>query len=395
MELLNPIQADEARLGARAGDCTFTAHAVFPPPVTGMTACTESIVSAISNVARVKRFNWSNGARRITPGFRVAKAARALSSPWQLLLGRKSANNVLYMPANAGGAIFYNILAVLAARMRSYRCVIHHHNFRYIDRYDWRINLLSRILGSDNLQIVLCREMERQFRSRYGRSLPLAILPSTVQLLHARFAPRSREGNSWNGAAPFRLGHITNLQIAKGLDLVLEVFRTLRAQGKPVELVLAGPTDTAHEQRMIDDATREFPTALSYRGPVYDQDKLRFFEDIHVSVYPTRNDAQPLVITEAFAFGRPVLTFGRGCIPSLVRPSTGLVVAPDGDFVSPAVNQITSWLERPEDYAVACAAARARYDELVTEAAQSLDSFREWVVCGKDGSFVRRECAGA
>src|ERR1700751_2654799 len=93
-------------------DCAVTIHAVLPPPVTGMTLCTASMADAISRRVAVRQFNWSNGAATIGPWFRLVKALRALVSPWKLLLSRRPANGVFYMPVNAGQAIYFNLLSV-------------------------------------------------------------------------------------------------------------------------------------------------------------------------------------------------------------------------------------------------------------------------------------------
>ena len=115
-------------------DCAMTVHAVMPPPVTGMTLCTASIADAISRRIPVRRFNWSNGSPQITPWFRVAKSVRALSTPARLLFGNRPTNGTFYMPCNSGLAVLFNILAIAAARLRGYRCALHHHFYGYLDQ---------------------------------------------------------------------------------------------------------------------------------------------------------------------------------------------------------------------------------------------------------------------
>src|SRR3972149_1416236 len=69
------------QLGASTADVVLTAHAVFPPPITGMALCTECIVDAASRRVSVRRYNWSNGSPQITPWFRFVKALRPLTTP--------------------------------------------------------------------------------------------------------------------------------------------------------------------------------------------------------------------------------------------------------------------------------------------------------------------------
>lgn len=311
-------------------------------------------------------------------------------TPWKLLFGSRPARGVFYMPANSGLAVYLNVFALAAARLRGYRCVLHHHHFRYVERYEWRTKMLTQLLGQDDLEIMLCPDMERRFRALYGQALPLAVMPSTVQMLQSRTDPPPVPSLNGPGPGPFCTGHITNLQLAKGLDLVIDVHRELRRRGRDVRLILAGPIDTAVEQRLIDAAQSEFGESLDYRGPVYNADKRRFFEGIHVMVYPTRNDAQPLVVSETFSYGRPVLSFGRGCIPGLMGPAKSWSIPVDDDFVTRAVIQIEMWIDDPAAYADACRLARQRYEELLDEARQSLENFIHWICCEPDNGFVRR-----
>ena len=167
----------------RLPECGLTVHAVLPPPVTGMTVCTECVAAAVEGRATVRRYNWSIGSPTVTNWFRFVKMLRALATPTRLLLWSRPSHGVFYMPCNAGFATIYNFLALSAARLCGYRCVLHHHYYSYVDQFQWRIKLLTSLLGTNDLQILLCPEMEDRFRGLYGRMLPLAIIPSTIQLL--------------------------------------------------------------------------------------------------------------------------------------------------------------------------------------------------------------------
>ncbi len=369
-------------------DCGLTVHAVLPPPVTGMTLCTESIARAVGQHVPVQRFNLSTGAAQIDWSFRFGKALRALSSPWRLIFSPRREHAVFYMPSNLHEAVYFNVLSMATARLRGYRCVLHHHHFGFVDRYNWKIALLTRIVGPRGLQIVLCPEMERQFRARYGEDLPLAVMPSTVQLLDSQIAPPRPQQTVTRRDDRFRLGFIGAVQVAKGIDLVLAVLRALRARGRDVVLVVAGRIKSDVEKRMLEEAQHEFGPQLDYRGPVYGGQKQRFFEDIDVKLLPTRCDAQPLVISEAFAFAKPVIAYGRGCIPGMLAADWAVPV--ECGFVDEAVQQIERWIEQPDEYAAASGLARERYETLMREAEKSLQSFVRWIRGEPCDGFVRR-----
>jgi glycosyltransferase involved in cell wall biosynthesis len=369
-------------------DYGLTVHAVLPPPITGMTVCTAAVIAAVGLRVPVRRFNWSNGSPKITRRFRLDKTLRALTTPVRVLIGKRPKYGVFYMPCNAGFAVVFNFLALLAARLRGYRCVLHHHYYRYVDRYERRIKLLTRLLGPNDLQIVLCPEMRRGFHNQYGERLPIAVVPSTIQLLQNSSSRAVDSEQMTRRSGPFRLGHITNLQLAKGLDLVFEVLRALLSAGRDVRLILAGPIDTNVEQQMIESAQIEFGDRLDYRGPVYGDDKEEFFNDMDAMIYPTRNDAQPLVIMEAFSYGRPVVSSGRGCIPGMM-PKLAWSILPCRDFVEPAVEQIEHWIEHPDEYSLDQTLARNTYDAAFGDARRALDEFVKWVCCEPTEGFVR------
>ncbi len=164
------------------------------------------------------------------------------------------------MPCNAGFAAHFNILAMLAARLRGYRCVLHHHYYRYLDQFQWSIKLLTWNLGPNDLQIVLCPDMESRLRDAYGRRLPIAIVPSTIQMLAPTLESKSLQADVALPQITFRMGHISNLQMEKGLDTAVAVLRTLRQRGRDVQLVLAGPMQSKIERTFIEGcAARIWP----------------------------------------------------------------------------------------------------------------------------------------
>jgi glycosyltransferase involved in cell wall biosynthesis len=170
---------------------------------------------------------------------------------------------------------------------------------------------------------------------------------------------------------------------------VLDVFRELRHQKRDARLILAGPTDTDAERRLIEAARIEFGERFDYRGPVYGAEKQKFFRDIHAKIYPTRLDAQPLVIMEAFANGRPVISYARGCIPEMI-PCPEWLIDPGDHFVQHAVEQLIRWIDDRTAYGQACRLARQAYETSCQEARTALDNFVRWVCNEATSGFVYR-----
>jgi glycosyltransferase involved in cell wall biosynthesis len=292
----------------------------------------------------------------------------------------------LYMPLNAGGAMYYNIAAALVARARGWRTVVHHHVYLYLRNYDWRVRVLDRLLGSRGMHLALCPDMRRRLIELYGAKTPCAYLPSTIvgSLDGGDSAPTGAEVR-----APRRLGHISNLTEAKGALLAIRTFAQLRAEGHDVEMILAGPSTEPAVDRAIEDAQRAFGVSFDYRGPVYGEEKKQFFQDIDVLLFPStfRMEAQPIVLSEAFAFGKPALAIAISCVPSLIGPAAWHV-CPKKDFIEFAAELIGRWQANPEEYAAAQEYATRRSRELSEDAARSLARLADWIEHGESGDFV-------
>lgn len=369
--------------------CALTVHGVLPPPVTGMTACTQSMIDLMARRMPVQTYNWSNGARRLSLRFRLSKAVRAQLTPWKLLFGQRAKCHVFYMPSNAGMPLFFNMLAIATARIRGYRCALHHHIYTYLNRYDWRMQTLDRLLGAKGVHVVLCPHMEQQLRRLYDCRASVVIVPSAIQLLQSPLAAEAPAIAPTTTPEPFCLGLLGNLSVAKGLDLAIDTHRALQQSGRNVRLVLAGPAQSKLEERLIDEARREFGDSVEYRGPVYGDAKRRFFDDVHAILFPTRYpDAQPLVITEAFGFGRPVISYGRGCIPSMMGTKQEWSIPVEEDYVARTVPQIDAWLDDLQAYGAASRFARQRYEELIADAQRALEAFVLWVGGEPPAGFV-------
>lgn len=349
----------------------------LPPPVTGMTMATAIVVDRLRECSGVRIHNISHNRHDRGVRWRFIKAWKSASGAARLLTWRTGPRPRLYLVANAGLGIWYNVAHVLAARARGYHVIIHHQVYNYVTQHDERMERLVRSLGPDSTHIMLCPEMKASFQRQYAPEGNLVVVPNTIVMLDQRRPTSDRPH------VPFRLGHLSNLTVDKGLDRVLDTFAAVRHRGLDVELVLAGPAASAEASRLIEDARRSFGDALDYRGPVYDDDKWSFYADIDAVLFPTRyrREAYPLVLAEALFAGVPVVTYGRACIPSLVGSDGGLVLPPDRDFSSAASELVERWVEQPEVYRQDADRTRTRGEALLSEARRSLDALID-CMCG-------------
>ena len=94
----------------------------------------------------------------------------------------------------------------------------------------------------------------------------------------------------------------------------------------------------------------ELKKNVKYLGPLYGKDIEFFFSEIDFLLYPTKNDAEPLVLYEAISKGVPVLSYNRGCINHMLSFNHNLLVNIDSNFREKANNIINFYLENDQKF---------------------------------------------
>ena len=101
----------------------------------------------------------------------------------------------------------------------------------------------------------------------------------------------------------------------------MELVEALARLRQDFRFVLAGPVRDPALQAEISDFCRRNGAVAAHIGPVMGEDKRRFYESVDLFVLPTRliDEADPLVLLDAYSFGCDVLASSTGCIPERVR----------------------------------------------------------------------------
>lgn len=340
----------------------------LPPPVTGMTLLTQQIVAKLQECGPITMVNWSPGFSRKGIRFRSVRICRVLKSLLHLLRRGRVENGRLYLVSNSNWGLYFTAILVFCARRLGYQIYLHHHVYSYIDRYDWRMSWIDWLIRDVGVHIVHCEKMVEDFRDQYGTSSRFTIVcPSVVSipLGKKRFAAHR----------PFRLGHLSNLTIAKGLVTVLDTFHSLRRMGQNVCLELAGPVQSGEASRVLQQTLLDYPELVKYWGPLFGKDKSQFFSEIDVFLFPTQYESWGIVLNEALAAGVPVITYDRGCTRVVVGERAGLIVHPNQKFTEMACRQICRWIASEEEYRAASQAAIEQADYLHREGERTLSQF--------------------
>jgi glycosyltransferase involved in cell wall biosynthesis len=285
------------------------------PPIQGQALVAQRVGELLSEVGCTTRF-VSRNPRALHRGLRyyltmLAGLVRALSV--SLTLRRRTPKSV-YVTSSGGLGILAEGLCVGLLLRRSDRLVVHHHSFAYLNKPSLSFRLVSKSVYRHAFHVVLCEHM--------GSLLQAFVPAERISVVsNAAFvdAPVHDEGSTRTKSTALRLGHLSNLAIDKGLDLVLGI---LRDTPDEVTLSIYGTPIDAPSSEILRDALSRFPSRLRHVEPTNRDGVWEFLNSIDLFLFPSRyrNEAAPLVVLEALAAGVPVVASDRGCIPSQLSP---------------------------------------------------------------------------
>ncbi|MEY9762072.1 glycosyltransferase involved in cell wall biosynthesis [Bradyrhizobium ottawaense] len=285
-----------------------------PPPITGFALITGQMIERIARHSDVKVVNVSPPAAGGSLWKHLHKAKQVLKGCWCVLRNRHP-QKILYIGCEGDWGLLYTILVVAIASLRSYRILLHHHSFSYIDRRFRLMQLILWIGRAHTEHIFLCETMQSRFSDRYGKLAAARIISN------AAFVPPSSNKIARSSSGPLRIGLLSNLTREKGLHTFLELIAQARSCHPEIVGVLAGPMAANEDIARVEIAKKELGTSLEYLGPLFGKAKEDFYNDIDLFVFPTEyaNEAQPTVLFEAQAAGNRIVSFNRGCISDQLR----------------------------------------------------------------------------
>lgn len=163
----------------------------------------------------------------------------------------------------------------------------------------------------------------------------LGVEPARVAVIHEGVAATFARPPEQPGAVLRRLGieppyclFVGNLEPRKNLVRLLEAFARLRAEGRPVRLVLAGARGWLAEPIFRAVERHGLADAVVFPGYVPAAELPALYAGAACFVFPSLYEGFGLPVLEAMAAGTPVVASRVGAIPE-VAGDAALLVAPD------------------------------------------------------------------
>lgn len=346
-----------------------------PPPRHGVSAINEALhVLVASKGLDVAVVNTAPPSSNRSFGVRLQRIPVILRAITQVrIYARANAGCTCYFSLSGGLGLLYETVLVLVAKSAGARIVVHHHSFRYVDKFYLPMWGLQRVAGRTATHVILGKAMAKLLRTRYKAINSVIVLSNSALI---EFNPVAVEISGTT--KPRTLGLMANLSAEKGLDDFLEMAAISEKQGLGWKFYVAGPFEDSG--KAPDYLKRiEALNSIQYLGPVYGEAKARFFNSIDVFVFPTRyvNEAEPLVILEAMSARKPVIAFDRGCISDILTGGGGHVIPMGLEFAQAALNVLATWDRETNGFKVRSEQARSRFKAMREENMQSVRTLLE------------------
>lgn len=139
------------------------------------------------------------------------------------------------------------------------------------------------------------------------------ILPNAIRDINTKGIVRENLND------PLNIIFLSNLQASKGIFDFLSLADLCLKEEEPAEFNVVGPYRNQISRGEIEDYMKATKISnVKFHGPQYGVKKYALLRAADILVYPTYNDAFPLVILEAMMFGLAVISTRKGAIPEIV-----------------------------------------------------------------------------
>jgi glycosyltransferase involved in cell wall biosynthesis len=335
----------------------------FPPPVHGFAQATLDVAELLEarglRVTRIDLKPIKHGKTFLSPLVtRFSQLAKAISEVRR--------GSPVYIGLSGGLRQAVDFVFLTVGRLGRASLFVHHHNFTYLDRPSLLTRMCVLVSGNSATHIVLCGEMKAALQRRYNAARNVEIVSNAgLQSVCLEFRHRTTVR---------RIGYLSALTKEKGILEFLNAAVILVKQHPELRFSIAGPCRDASIREEVECACRN-NRFIDYAGPVYGAAKNAFVQSLDLLLFPTRNDAEPLVIWEAMSSGIPVIGWERGCIGEMLAGGElrSAVISRGSPFAETAVAKIESWLSAPELYSHRSAAVRAQFERMSTMSQQTFD----------------------
>jgi glycosyltransferase involved in cell wall biosynthesis len=325
----------------------ITGH--LPPPIGGIATLCESLLES-SLSAQVKLFFFQTSSQRralsASGRFSISNMALAIRD-----CARFTKSVLIHRPQIAhistafGLSFVKNSIFIVIARLLGIRVLLHPHcsfSVLYTDRPRWWRLLFRGIIRLTAGTVAVSSEWMQL--GSILRAFPIYLLPNAINLKPYKNIYSAIKVES-HGRGPFKVLYLGYLGKAKGTFDLIDAAKKIQSRGVNMVFNLVGeelrPGELELLKRKIE--TDNVGGVVCLHSPAYGTEKVSFFRNSDLFVYPSYHEGMPVAVIEAMACGLPIVATKVGGLPDLVVDGiNGLLIDPGRpDQLASAIQTLT------------------------------------------------------
>lgn len=290
----------------------------LPPPIHGSTLMTKVLLRAINSLG----LTWTLVDRRFSRKveevghFSARKVVSAIFLVLRLIfrLLKTKPKIVIYFSTTRGFSFVMDLILSEVLRVFRKEVILYIHTLGYknlAEKNSFYKSAVTRILRSANQIVILDQELEWDIFP--FTSSKIYAIPNTLP----DEPPRSTQKISQENITFLFL---SNLISGKGYEDFICLAEKASQSSCKFDFVMAG----AASEEVIEEISQRRsnlndPEKLKYIGPVFGNSKWKILSSSTVLIFPSHDEAMPLVPIEALAAGTPVLCYRVGAVAKTIE----------------------------------------------------------------------------
>lgn len=252
-------------------------------------------------------------------------------------------------------------------------------------RWAWRLYEKNHLENAFCIR-ALCQAEADAIRT-FGLRKPICIIPNGIELP----SMPERKAGAASSFEPFARGrkvllYLGRIHPKKGLAPLLRAWKAAldSSAASGWILALAGWDQSGHETELRAIVTDNgLQDAVTFLGPRFGEDKAAHYRDCDAFVLPSLSEGLPMVVLEAWAYGKPVLMTSECNLPEGFAAQAALRIQPRSESIVTGLQQLFALNDADRQ------AMGARGSELVKsrftwpKIAADMTAVYEWMLGGR------------
>ncbi len=248
---------------------------------------------------------------------------------WALIVFRP---DLIYVTASIRSIAFYRDL-LLSTLWKTYQWftqakVYYHYHTKGVNAFitsSMRNRRLTRFFVRNTHLILLSPLLQNDFAS-VNTYAAIHILPNGIEdpLKNDDFLTHISQ--KYTHPTPLHFLYLAHMMHDKGYKEALNL--ALATKERPIQYHFAGSWQSAEDETYFTTFVHEHGLELTvtYHGFVHAEEKRALLLQVHLLLYPSKNDAFPLTLLESLAYGVPIIATQEGSIPYILDAQCGILL---------------------------------------------------------------------